>query len=404
MAQCPQYPMQNMENQNCFDLEQALRAWGADCASRPGISADNARELESDLRERVADFIKQGLNEKEAFSKGLRQVGSPGELAREFGRENPIAVWRERLFWIVAAGFGVSVWSLLTAGPIWLFVSTFADLLPLPHGACVSLASNLPLLAFAVLVATGRLENVAARMRFFGRGHLALSGACLLAAGLVVRLFGPNRLTAPESLLVMAIVLSLWPLTLLCLGIGLFRPGRAPGSVESSSGQLRLPVVVWRERVFWMAVGSLASGVWQSVSMVSMAALFYTGDINRPYLVGPVFIGSFLLIELTPLIVLGLLLRLRIWAGKDATAGNIVRSRAFSAFIPVAVCAWAAAQLVWPYFWKSAGANFSFWSNIAAYYFAFQWLWPAGLALLTMWLAPRGETHTSEDIFIPGPQ
>lgn len=98
-----------MENQNRFDLEQALRAWREDCASRPGISPDNAKELESDLRERAADLLKLGLNEKEAFTGAVRQLGSPAELAREFARENPLAVWRERLFWIVAAGFTVSV-------------------------------------------------------------------------------------------------------------------------------------------------------------------------------------------------------------------------------------------------------------------------------------------------------
>jgi len=391
--------MQNMENQNRFDLAKALRAWGEDCASRPGISHENARELESDLRERVADLLKQGLNEKEAFSKAIRQLGSPDELAREFGRENPLAVWRERLFWMVVAGFGVSVWSLLTAGPILWFVNTFGVLVPLPPAAWFSLAANLPLLAMAFLLAKGRLESVAARFRFFGRGHLAFAGGCLLAAGLAVRLFGPGRLTAPEHLLVKAFGVSQWPLILLLLGICLFRPGRAPVPFASSLGRSRLPTMLWRERVFWVAVGGMALGIWQSVSWMSMLALFYTGDINRPYLDGPVLIGSFLLIELSPLVVLGLLLRRRIRVGEDATAENIVRSRAFFAFIPVAVCTWAAVQLAIQYFWRPAGANISFWSNVVANYFAtFQWLWPAGLALLIMWLAPRGQTHTCENV------
>jgi hypothetical protein len=393
-----------MENQNRFDLEQAFRAWREDCASRPGISHDNARELESDLRERVADLVKQGLNEKDAFSKAIRQVGSLGELALEFGRENPLAVWRERLFWIVAAGFGVSVWSLLTAGSFLWFVNTFGVLLPLPHLAWLVLAGNLPLLAMAVLLATGRLENLAARIRFFRRGHLAFAGGCLLAAGLLVRLFGPSRLTAPESLPVIGLVLSRWPLILLFLGISLFRPAPAPESGGSSLSLLRLPPVVWRERVFWMAVGALAVGVWESVSRVSIQALFYTGDIHWPYLVGPLLLsGSLLLIELTPLIVLALLLRHRIRAGKDSTGGRMVRSRAFFASIPVAVCTWAAVQLASQYFWRPGGADFSFWSNVAANYFVtLQWLWPAGLASLIMWLAPRGETLTNQNVIIPG--
>ena len=391
MAQCSQHPMQNMENQNRFDLEQALREWREDCASRPGISHDDARELESDLRERVADLVKQGLSEKDAFCKAIRQVGFPAELAREFGRENPLALWRERLFWIVGAGFIVSVWSLLSSGPILWFVNTFGVLLPLPAGAWFSLAGNLPLLAIAVLLATGRLQNLAAHMRFFGRKHLLLTGGCLLAAGLVVKLFGPGRLTVPESLLVKAFGLSLWPLILLLLGTGLFRPGRPAESIASSLGSLRLPAVVWRECVFWMAVGTLAAGVWKSVTFASVQALFYTGDIYKPYTVNLVFVvGTFLVIGLTPLIVLALLLRQRMRVGKDATAGKIVRSRAFVAFIPVAVCAWAIVQLVSQYFWRPAGTSISFWSTILANYFvALQWLWPAGLALLITWLAPK---------------
>jgi hypothetical protein len=407
-----------MENQDRFDLEQALRALREDCASRPGISFDNARELESDLRERVADLLKQGLNEKEAFSKALRQVGSPAELAREFARENPLAVWRERLFWIVAAGFAVSVWSLLTDGPLLWLVNTFGVLLPFHAPAWFSLGGNLPLLAMAALLGSGKLQTLAQRMQsrtrlstlhaphaprssFFRRRHLAFAAGCLLAVGLAVRLFGPYPLTAPESLLVKVVGLSLWPLLLLFLGVSLFGPARAPEAATLALGQLRLPPVVWRERVFWMAVAALAVGVWRTVSWVSINALFYTGDINKPFLVaGPVFVGSHLLIELSPLLVLGLLLRQRIRVGKDVTAGTLVRSRAMIAFIPVAVCAWTALYLWSERYWRPAGVDIS-WSSIVANYFTtFRWLWPAGLALLILWLAPRGEAQTGRSVDI----
>ena len=383
-----------MENQNRFDLEQALRAWRDDCAGRSGISFDNARELESDLRERVAALLKQGLDERDAFSRAVRQVGSLGELAREFARENPLAVWRERLFWIVAAGFAVSVWSLLTGGTLLWCVNTFGALLPFTGPAWFALGGNLPLLALAVLLATGRLHG-AARRRFFGRRHLAFAGACLLAAGLAVRLFGPYPVTAPESLLVMLVVLSRWPLLLLVLGISLFRPSRAPESAAPALGPLRLEGVVWRERVFWMAVGALAVGVWRSVTWVSLNALFYTGDINRPFLFGPLLVGSQLLIELSPLMVLGLVLRQRMRAGKDVTAGALVRSRAMFAFIPVVVCAEAALHLWSDYHWKPAGFDISWSSLVANYFTTFRWLWPAGLALLILWLAPKPEPQTS---------
>lgn len=397
MAQCSQYPMQNMENQNRFDLEQALREWREDCASRPGISFDNARELESDLRERVADLLKQGLNEREAFSRAVRQVGSPAELAREFAREHPLAVWRERLFWIVAAGFTASVWSLLAGGVLLWFVNTFCEALPFSTAAWLTLGGNLPLLVLAVLLATGRVPNVLTRMRFFGRRHLAFAGTSLLAVGLAVRLFGPYPLTARESLLVKAVGLSLEPLILLSLGVSLFRPFARPESPESISCPSWVSAVVWRERVFWMATGALAGGLWQAVTVLCMVAtLLHIGDFNT--LGKAWFIGSYLLLELSPLLVLGLLLRHRMRSGKDVTAGRLVRSRAMFALIPVVVCAWATLTLWSNHYWRPDGVHISWSTNVANYFMTLRWFWPAGLAFLILWLAPRGQTQTSRNL------
>ncbi len=376
-----------MEPQTNFDLEQALRAWKDDCASRPGISFDNARELESDLRERVADLQQQGLSEKEAFSTAVRQVGSLGELAREFARENPLSVWRERLFWIIAASFALSIWSLLSSGPMLWFVNTFGVWLPVRAPAWFALCGNLPLLALAILLASGRLEKVAARMRFFSRRHLALAGGGLLAVALLVRLFGPYPLTAPESLPVKVFSLCLWPLLLLSLAVNLFRPARGPKSATSDSGPLQLPAAVWRERVFWIAVGGLAVGVWRTVTWVSIQTMFYTGDINKPFMFGPLLVGSWLLIELSPLIVLGLLLRQRMRTGKDATVGKLVRSQALFAFIPIVVVAETAMALWSQYHWKPAGVDISWPGMVGDYFMNLRWLWPAGLALLILWLA-----------------
>ncbi len=388
--------MQNMENQNRFDLEHALHRWREDCASRSGISFDNARELESDLRERVADLLKQGLNENEAFGRAVRQVGSPSELAREFARENPLELWRERLFWVVAAGFAISIWSLLSAGTISWFVNTFGVLLPFAGPAWFSLASNVPLLAMAVLLASGKLERMAERMRYFSRQHLAYTGSCLIAAGLLVRLFGPCPLRGHVSL----IGLAMGPLLLLFVSIGLFRPARA-AECATSAAPLQLPVVVWRERVFWMAVGALAVGVWQTVSWAGMKALFYTGDINRPFLFGPLFLGSWWLIELSPIVVLGVLLRQRMRAGKDITAGRLVRSRGLFGIIPVVVCAWAALHLWSEYYWLPERLNISFSTVLANYFTTFRWLWPTGVALLILWLAPGEPIQTEENLTTP---
>jgi hypothetical protein len=226
-----------------------------------------------------------------------------------------------------------------------------------------------------------------------------LIGFCLVAVGVVVRLFGPSALVSGQSFGVKLATLSTWPLFLLFLAIGLFRPARAAEAAESASlGSWRLAAAVWRQRVFWMAVGGLAVGVWRTVSWVGMNALFSTGDINRPYAFGPLFLATDLLFSLAPLFVLGLLLWRRMRAGKDVTAAGLIQHRALFTFIPIVVIAQALLHFWNQHYWNPFAVHTS-WSSIVANYFTtFRWLWPAGLALLILWLAPRGDHQNCRSI------
>jgi hypothetical protein len=393
--------MQDMEDQNRFDLEKTVLAWKQDCASRPGISYDDARELESDLRERLTDLLNQGLNETEAFHAAARQVGPLAELAREFARENPLAIWRERVFWIVLASFALSVWGLMTNGMLLWLMREFRELVRLPSMTWLSLAGQLPVLIAAVLLATGRLQH---RMRGIqsclqSRRRLAVTGAgCLLAGGLM-KFLGPSAMQLPGTALMAALFLLdffSWPLVLLALAVFLLRPTPVRESSDSSTSGTSAPASVWRERVFWMAVGALLVGFWRIASEFGMTALFYTGNMDRPFNLRPfVLIGVYHSIHLFPLVVAALFFRRSVRGDRTLPVTTPVRTTALFVLVPVVVCAWVGFYFWSSYFWWIPKGKSWPWADLLFQYVTtFQWLWLAGLAALVLWLAPK----RSEDI------
>ncbi len=405
MAHRSQHPVQIMEDKNRFDLEKALRAWREDCASRPGISLEDSRELESDLRERVRDLQKQGLSENEAFQEGARQLGSPGALAREFARENPWAVWQDRLLWMVVAGFAISIWHFMTNGAIvWLFQwysQTFDVSPPFSFGAWVTLAGNLPVLAIAVLLATGRLEKLRGRLHYLlqSRQRLALVGMGLLVAGVLTRGLGPNPVTPPGGIASTALSLmnlSAWPLLLLSLGVFILEPVSAGEEARLRFQMASVPAAVWRSRVCWMVVGGLVLEFWQTVSLFGIRALFYTGNIAKPFNVSLALMSVNLLLQLSPLILL-VLLRQRMRRGKAIPGATLVRRRPLLAILPALLCVWTGLHLWSVYSWmpREFGAS---WPGLFTHYATtFRWFWPVSLAALLLWLAPNQSEHQDSE-------
>ncbi|MGA9451964.1 MAG: permease prefix domain 1-containing protein [Verrucomicrobiia bacterium] len=92
-----------MENQTRFDLNAAIENWRNELAAQPNFASDNRRELETHLRDAIAELRQRGLNEEESFWLARRRVGQPQRLAEEFVKANSAAVWRERVFWMIAA-------------------------------------------------------------------------------------------------------------------------------------------------------------------------------------------------------------------------------------------------------------------------------------------------------------
>ena len=89
-----------METQSRFDLNNAVAAWRQELAAQTAISLEQARELETHLLDALPDLQQRGLTEEESFWLARRRLGKPEDIAADFAKGNPGAVWRERVFWI----------------------------------------------------------------------------------------------------------------------------------------------------------------------------------------------------------------------------------------------------------------------------------------------------------------
>ena len=67
-----------------FDLEQAIAGWREQMLAAGIKSPVPLEELESHLREEIAQNIKAGLNEQDAFAIAVQHIGQPQMLESEF--------------------------------------------------------------------------------------------------------------------------------------------------------------------------------------------------------------------------------------------------------------------------------------------------------------------------------
>ena len=83
-----------MENQTRFDLNAAVENWRQELAVQPAFTPDNRRELETHLRDALAELKARGLNDEESFWLARRRVGQPKKLAQEFIKVDQTQAWR----------------------------------------------------------------------------------------------------------------------------------------------------------------------------------------------------------------------------------------------------------------------------------------------------------------------
>jgi hypothetical protein len=155
MAGRSQLPVQIMENQTRFDLNAAVENWRNELAAQPNLAPDDRRELETHLRDAIAGFQQRGLNDEESFWLARRRVGQPPQIAEEFTKTNPAAVWRERLFWMIIALLALNLWGGLCISIMALFTPHENHAFQL-FNFLRPLLNVLPFILFAVLVLRGR--------------------------------------------------------------------------------------------------------------------------------------------------------------------------------------------------------------------------------------------------------
>ena len=76
-------------------FEAQIAQWREFILKRRGVTAADADELESHLRDQAADLQASGLSPDEAFLVGVKRLGAQDELSREFARAHSGRLWKQ---------------------------------------------------------------------------------------------------------------------------------------------------------------------------------------------------------------------------------------------------------------------------------------------------------------------
>lgn len=79
-----------------FDLEKAINAWKKNLAKNPALEDTYISELESVLRDEVADLVGGGESEEEAFRRASSEMGDISDIGVEFSKVRPPHRWLGR--------------------------------------------------------------------------------------------------------------------------------------------------------------------------------------------------------------------------------------------------------------------------------------------------------------------
>lgn len=77
------------------DLESQIDQWRGFVQRHRTISAADVDEMESHLRDRVADLTAAGLTDDEAFLIAVKRIGNVDAISREFAREHSDRLWNQ---------------------------------------------------------------------------------------------------------------------------------------------------------------------------------------------------------------------------------------------------------------------------------------------------------------------
>ena len=202
--------------------------WRNELAAHANLASDDRRELETHLRDSIAEFQQRGLNDEESFWLARWRIGQPKILGEEFEKADPAKVWRERIFWMVLAYLVISLWGMTVNG---IFPNLFRFVGPDPRRMLIANAFDYlfhlaPLIVFAVLLAKGKcLSYFQKRFAYFStRRRLAVAAMSWILINATLLIFPRFGTLTPEihqmmlwSLLSSVLFIMIFPLVLVVL-------------------------------------------------------------------------------------------------------------------------------------------------------------------------------------------
>ncbi len=180
-------------------LESEIAEWRSFVAQGPAVDGRDVEELETHLRDQIADLDSAGLAADEAFLIAVKRMGTIDELSQEFAREHTDRLWRQLV---------------LSGGDVQQPDGGWAEALLFAVVAAVTtqvarLAAGFPteeswwLLRNASLLVIPFVAGYFARRRRLSLRQSLLTAAPFLIAAVVVNLY-PYREGASTELLVAA--------------------------------------------------------------------------------------------------------------------------------------------------------------------------------------------------------
>jgi hypothetical protein len=180
-----------MENQTRFDLNAAMENWRRELAGQLNLASDDRRELETHLRDTIAELRQRGLNEEESFWLARRRVGQPQQLGEEFAKADPAKVWCERVFWMWLAVFLSSTLGSMAHSIVFALTPLNTNSTPkaVMQTTFILLASLIPII-IAVSLAKGKWVAFFSKLTQLveNRRHLAVAAFLCVALSSSIRI------------------------------------------------------------------------------------------------------------------------------------------------------------------------------------------------------------------------
>jgi hypothetical protein len=189
------------------NVETGIAEWRAFVAQGPAGGDRDADELETHLRDQIADLVDAGLAEDEAFLVAVKRMGAIDELSREFAREHSGRLWRQ--FVLSERGdqkAGENGWRVM----IGVAVAAAIGVQVLRFAAEASTEVPMWIARSAGLVLIGFLAGFFALRRDLSVRQMLLTIAPFAVAGLIVNLYPYDENSSTEILVIAHLPVLLW--------------------------------------------------------------------------------------------------------------------------------------------------------------------------------------------------